>query len=410
MYSTKKMDSNSIYSKLATVPAPIKTWLGSDDIINDIDKMDSKFMIPKGSSDVIVKLIQMIQVKDMDPGYFSGELASTLKLDKNKATHITAEIKKTIFSPISKDLEEYGINISELDKFQMPVVKDLQTDGPTIISDINVSAPISVATATSQTLTTSHSLKGAAIPNSNSVPPAPKPNRLSDVGWSRSRTADPVVKLDITQPPKAVAGVANASASTPTPQRPPTTTPQPVVPTGANHALGEFERLNAMKKPSAGPAAAPIAPPAPSSPSEPAPFMLHEDTSFKAQIKNNDFSLPKPGAGSQMQMSAVKPQVPLKPAVLEFGTASNTAPKSPTAPSKVIHYTEFSSSLSSTPTANSGPRTVNQVMPGTQEPPTPTVPMPRPPMPPQPPRPPQALQAQSTTPTQQEKVIVKDFL
>jgi hypothetical protein len=136
------MDAKTLYAKLSAVPQPIKTWLGSDSIIAEIEKSEDQFTLPFGASATIAKLIQRIQIKDIGPEYFSGTLADELHLDKSKAVHITEEIKKEIFSPLRKDFLSYGIDIDRLDKFQMPAPNSSSgNDTPKIIQEAEATIP-----------------------------------------------------------------------------------------------------------------------------------------------------------------------------------------------------------------------------------------------------------------------------
>jgi hypothetical protein len=376
------MDNKTLYSKLAIVPRPIKIWLGSDPIIDYVNGMDDTFTLPRETSSVIKKILQEFITKGISPDYFSGELASELNLEKDKATHITAEIKKNVLFPIKQELTTYGINIDLLDKFQMPTAKPFVGDAPKMFQDIGPS------------VASLDSIKPAPLPVNKMAPPpgmaatipagtpvaipgfAPKPSKLSDVGWSKKQSVGPVVKLDISQAspttPAAISSVPQSSIVAPHPSAP-----------AMNNTMGEFERLNLMKK-------APGWVPTPIT--EPAPMILHEDTSFRAVVQNIGFRLSKPGEGAEIPMiPGSSPQAPARAAILELGNLDPTIPKPPTPPTKVVHYTEFQTSLSSVPTTTSGPRNISQVTP-----------LPMPPKPPTPPSP-------SSIP-QVEKVIVKDFL
>lgn len=245
---------------------------------------------------------------------------------------------------------------ADIDKVYSPLSKAEATStesSPKVLRDVNVS------------------LKPAIMPVTNApTAPAPKPSTLSDVGWSKSSPTGPGIKL----------------------------TPSPSTP--------------------AVPQVAAIPVPIPSSvpPAEPAPMILHEDTTFKAAEKNAGFTLSRPGSGAEVHMSQGATQAPTRPAVLEFGgVKAPAAPNKPSATpsSNAVHYTELKLSLSSVPTADTGPRSVSQI--GASVPvPTPPMPnsnaatVPRPPQiqqPLQPPKPPQISQN-----PQKDKPIVKDFL
>jgi hypothetical protein len=360
------MDTKTLYAKLATVPMPIKKWLGSDNVIDATDKMESQFILPTGSSGTIAKLIQKVQIKELHPDYFSGQLASELNLDRDKAIHITAELKRVAFLPIKNELSSYGIDVNLFDKFQMPDAK------PTVIEE----AP-----------------KIILNPPPGSSEPTKKPTTLSDVGWSRSSSAGPGIKL--TTEPAA---------------------PQPLRPSSGPAPVSSIQPLRAPSAPT------PV--PLPATPIEPAPIMLHEDTTFKAAGKNAGFTLTRPGSGAEVHMAPGVPQAPQKPAFLEFGGANNKpvapANKPTSVPSSgAIHYTELTLSLAAVPTANSGPRSVSQIVsPAPTQVPVPTppsAPTSRPPQAPiqtpaQPPRAPSAPMPTPPPAPPNSKPIVKDFL
>jgi hypothetical protein len=197
------MDTKTLYAKLATVPPQIKSWLSSEGIVDYVNNIDNQFILPRESSSIIKKISQRLLVKDLAPEYFAGELAMELKLDKDKAAHISSEIKKNIFFPQKAVLSNYGIDIDLLDKFQMPIIKPSVNNSPKILEDIEL-MPV--------------------------VPSTPKPTTLSDIGWSKQ----PVAASNI-----------GVSATIPTPASVPTPTPisprPPVVPVPKSAAAAVAE-------------------------------------------------------------------------------------------------------------------------------------------------------------------------
>jgi hypothetical protein len=338
------MDTQAIRTKLKLTPLPIRFWFASEDVSLLVQAINQHFNIPDKDTGVLPILLARLEAKDIAADYFAGELSIELNSDRDKALGISAEVKRTILDPIKKDFSDFGIDISLLDKFQIPAIEGLKPstpsgNSPKIIQDIGSLSssivpppstpkptPIATATATSQTIDGVATLKSTAIPNSNIVPTASsKTNRLSDIGWSRSRTADPVVKLDITQPPTSAPApkpMATPSAATPMQKQPQNISQQPAAP--AKPTLSEFDRLNAMKKVLTTPMATPPAiapaptPAVPTAPAEPAPFILHQDTSFTASTQNAAFKISTPQANADMHLSSFKPQSTVKPAVLEL--------------------------------------------------------------------------------------------
>jgi hypothetical protein len=345
------MDSKTFLSKIQVTPPTIRTWFASEEVSSMVRTINQHFNIQKADKTVIPKLLARLEVKDIEPDYFAGELSEELKLDRDKALGISSEIKRTILGPLGKEFSDFGINISLLDKFQIPAIKGLSPSAVSaaigalkIIQDANTAASSSIQ----------------------------KPATLSDIGWSK---------------------IPSAVSPTPTAQ------PASIIPT--------------PPRPATIPAPAPTAPAKPAEPA-PAPMMLHEDAIFKPAEKNEGFILPKPGAGVEMHMGTSAPQAPIRPAVLEFGGVKIPVPKPPTPTTGGAYRGEFGSSLSSTPVAGAGPRNVSQIMPVARVSvplpvPKPPVPITTPPTPPRP------LQAtihipQPPTPPQSPKPIVKDFL
>lgn len=110
--------------KLNKVPSEIKLWIGSDQAVEYIKSINQHFnLINKNQKNVIPQLILRLEIKDLEPQYFSGELSHKLGIDKDKAIIIVNEIRRIILNPIKKYLEDYDIDIGLLDKFEIPIVK-----------------------------------------------------------------------------------------------------------------------------------------------------------------------------------------------------------------------------------------------------------------------------------------------
>jgi hypothetical protein len=453
----KFMDTQSIRTKLKNTPTVIRLWFASEEVAAMVGAIDQHFHISEDRP-VIALLLARLEARDLSPDYFAGELAEMLKLERDKALTIAAEVRRVILEPIKKELSDFGVDISLLNKFEIPTIKNPApaTDaGPKILQDIGSSstpppppgmrpavplstpvpqAPKPSSTNRAATAATSFSATksplvsipaptGSAMPTPSSPAAAQaqkstssqKPSTMSDVGWSKTQSSGPVVKLDVSNlPPKAP---APGAAQAPVPQ--PSNTPQ--TPSSASHSeagsagtMGEFERLSMMKT---GPAAGGAHPAA----SEPAPVMLHQDTTFHAAEKNAGFTIPKSPTSAEISLAPGKPPAPPKAAVLELGISPGGAAKSPvqSGASHVVHYTNFKPSLSSSPTASSGPRDVSEITapssrPVSAPPPAPPIPRPAPPpLPPKPPAPPAPPQPPTTKPKDQQPgnggVIVKDF-
>lgn len=261
------MDSKTFLSKIQITPPPIRAWFASEEVSLMVRTINQHFNIQKADETIIPKLLARLEVKDIEPDYFAGELSEELKLDRDKALGISGEIKRTILGSLNKEFSGFGINISLLDKFQIPAIKGLSPStisvvvgAPKIIQDVSTAVPL----------------------------PAQKPVTFSDVGWS---------KMPTTAAPAPV-GQSSAPVVAPTLPRP-TTIPAPT-------------------------------PVAQAKPAELAPMMLHEDTTFKPAEKNEGFTLSKPSATAEMHMGVGMSQAPARPAVLEFGGMKIPVPKPPT--------------------------------------------------------------------------------
>jgi len=290
-----------------------------------VQAINQHFNIQEKDQTVLPILLARLEAKDLEPDYFAGELSEELKFERDKALGISAEIKRTVLGPIKKELSDIGVDISLLDKFQIPAIKGLSPSvvaaaaAPKMIQDVGPAASMPAA------------------------PAAPKPSTVSDIGWSK-KPAPPAVPIAPTIRPDAL----QVSWIVPTP------TPKPISSDAAAAAAAQ--------------------------PAEPAPVMLHQDTTFKAPEKNAGFTLTRPGSGAEVSLSqsGAGGQAPTRPAVLEFG--GSNAPAKPAAPAAgAVHYTEFAA----------GARNVSQVSPPSPSASPVPVPVPRPPQPPQMPQSPQ---------------------
>jgi hypothetical protein len=159
------MDSKTFLSKIQVTPPPIRTWFASEEVSLMVRTINQHFKIQKASETIIPKLLARLEVKDIEPDYFAGELSEELKLDRDKALGISSEIKRTILGSLNKEFSDFGIDVSLLDKFQIPIIKGLSPSAisaavgaPKIIQDVSTAVPLSIQ----------------------------KPITLSDIGWSKT--------------------------------------------------------------------------------------------------------------------------------------------------------------------------------------------------------------------------------
>ncbi len=284
---------------------------------------------------------------------------------------IADEINIKIFSPIKNELENNYHPLTSTTSDVRPLKIIPQTPGGELGANIAPPAP--------------------------PVPPVPQAPAAPTVGWSRSTSAQPVVKLTDARPPAAP---APAPMTSPTPSKlpsPASPAPKPAAPASQPGSMDEFERLAAQRR-GAGGAQGPGA-------AEPPPIMIHEYASSKVQSQAPDFRLELPSRPIDLGKRPAGP-APIKSAVLEFGATPVTAPKPGPATTRVVHYTDYKSPSPENPVtptappataATQGPRLTTEITgatsisaattspPATPKPPSPPKPM-QPPQP-QPPRP-----------------------
>ena len=391
--------------------------------------------IPEQMRYTVARISGYVLMGFIHPEDVSKELIDALKIDQRTASDVQAALIGRIFNPLREDIDKVYAPLSKTEMPQ-PISAKLPT-GPKIIQDIGAPAasvpppgmrpqipltsqppapkspsispnPPPVASFASPNAP-SVSMPGlaqaaAATPARSQNGPAtgsiaPKPVSVADVGWARTQSSGPVVKLDTSGiPPQA----PTAPQAQPHPNANEPTTAHLHSPSGA--PMGEIERMTMMKK-------APV----PVAATQPAPMMLHENTMSQADEKNAGFTIiPKSSANAEIPLPPGRtPNIP-RPAVLELGgvpsPGSATSPQAPTRPgdaSHVVHYTDFKSPLSSVPTMSSGPRAMNEI--------TAFAPAPNPPAPSQAP---QASPVPATAPVPvppkppvppQDPVIVKNF-
>lgn len=362
------MDTKILYAKLATVPPPIRTHLGSEETIDMLEKIERQFHLLAGSLGA-TKLIQKLQIKEIGPEYFAGELAAALKLEKNNALLVSGEIEKSIFMPIRKDFSDYGIDIDLLNKFQIPAIKSApasnvtQTSpapGPKIIAQgfeakLNASPavpkPVAITMPIISSIATSPKPQPTTPPTPPQAAPIAKPNQ--DKGWSKQGQQDPVVKL----------GIITPSIPKPTPATSIPVGPQPMTPMpNTGRSVSEFDRLDYENKgigvPPVKTTVTPIPPPPQFRPSEPkpqptsipipkpptaqpAPMMLHQVGSAPSETASR-FQVDQK---MQNQINSTVPPTSnpntAKPAVLEFAGDRPPAPAQPPKPQTKVIVKDF---------------------------------------------------------------------
>lgn len=121
------MTQEKIREKLRAVPEPIKIWFGSEEIVSHVREINEQLGLKEEKESIVPRLLFRLELKDLEPQFFSGELAQELGISKEKALTITTEVKETLLRPIQKQLSEYGIDIFLLNEFNIPLPRMKRT-------------------------------------------------------------------------------------------------------------------------------------------------------------------------------------------------------------------------------------------------------------------------------------------
>lgn len=406
------LTQDQVYERWDTLPLTLREALTSEVSSDYVWKVSESEHIPEEKIFGVGRAVSHVLYGFVHPEDLAEELRNDVGLGAPTATAIATSINQRIFAPIRSDLDK---SYQPLGKPPLKVMQDVGPapvpNGPQVISKIATGA----ATFGAVPLVTNQS-RPAPAP----IAPAAAPKPPSQAGWSRSTSAEPVVKLNqtVSPLPKPAAPTAASAQTT----RPGASLPM--------KGIGEFERMTIQKTPIPVPGKAPVA--TPTAPTGPAPVIIHEDASFKAAPKPADFHLSLPAD----QLAGGKSDTPARAqaVVLELGKNSMIQP--PTKPAaapttNTVHYTDYikqnpssaterkiteMTSAPITPPTSAPASPQNQFTPPSGKPmgmgtsfPTAQRPVVAAP-PPMPPKPPAAPQVQIQSPTQpQNKVIHVDY-
>lgn len=382
------MDTQAIRLKLKIIPLPIRIWFASEEVSSIIDTINQRFNIQEKDRVVLPTLLVRLEAKDLGPEYFTGELSSALTIDKNKALGISAEIKRLILDPVKNDFGNIGVDISLLDKFQVPIIKP---------PALNVS--------------TNENLK---INSNQTDVMTPKPAILSDIGWSKQPQTTPTAPAAITKTatPPPVPTPTPISVPVPKPIAPaPAPEPAPVM----LHQDTAFKPAEknvgfTLTKPQSGaemsfgksPAQTPIRPAVLEFGSSTGGANKPTPKPSVPEFKSAPITAPTASGGSRNISQITAPTAsPVPPPSPISAVPKPPAPPTPPKPSVIKNFTG-----GSIPTPPPVPRPPKTSV-------SPQMPIPQPPQPPKPPASPFASIPKPPappTPPQNNKAIVKDFL
>ena len=117
------MDTTTLQLKISSVLPTISDYLGSEGVIDLIGKINETFHISEKDSRIIPTLLLRLEIEDIEPQYFTGELAHQLNLERDKALAISEEIRRLILFPIAKEFTKINIDVNLLKSFEIPVIK-----------------------------------------------------------------------------------------------------------------------------------------------------------------------------------------------------------------------------------------------------------------------------------------------
>lgn len=397
--------------------------------VNDdfIRKLCESEHIPDDKQEIVFGATGCVLMGFLHPEDLAGEIQGAAGLNSQVANALASAINQRVFLPIRGDIDRVynpspgtGTNAGSTAMQGGPkIIQDIGS--PTTKPPVPITPPgppIPIPKVISQT--------GTPAPAKLNLTPLmaakPQPTAPPVAGWSRATQEQPVVKLSQSTMPGPQA--APRIPTTPPPQAPKT------VPIPIKGPVGEFERRSilsggaataptfgsATPKPAASaPAGAAPTPKSEVKPAELLPIIIHQDSSSTPQQTVPDFHFPLPSqimSGGRKDMGSS----PLKPAVLELGTAPAAQKSSGMASTRVVHYTEYKSPSPENPVLPKtppgppplqGPRQVTEVTAQNIAPPpipkpmavmTPPASPPMPPTPPMPPVPPPA-----------KKIVYKDY-
>jgi len=97
------------------LPRSIRSWIGSDKVVNAIDKLNRILGLQEERARIIPRLILRISTRDLHPAEFTEALSRELQIGLGAAKTIAAELKENILNPIEAALDEWGVDINLID-------------------------------------------------------------------------------------------------------------------------------------------------------------------------------------------------------------------------------------------------------------------------------------------------------
>ncbi len=114
------------------VPQEIKSWFGSEKMVELITIIINVFAIEEKDESVIPKILFAIELKRLAPKDLEREIADKLKFDVEKRNRLVSEIRNTLLVPIKNQLLDFGIDIDsgEITSFE---TKKIEPQTPQIV-------------------------------------------------------------------------------------------------------------------------------------------------------------------------------------------------------------------------------------------------------------------------------------
>ncbi len=124
------MDTTTISAAFQSLPAAIKDWLASEELVYKISDLESRFGIDYPKDTVIPDLILKLCTQVLDPRDFINELGLDLDISFQSATHLTQEIEDRCLKSIKSSLrQDVGVDLGQL-YFGQPAPRRVETRLP----------------------------------------------------------------------------------------------------------------------------------------------------------------------------------------------------------------------------------------------------------------------------------------
>lgn len=100
-----------IIEALQKVPTEIREWMGSDELTELNEHINSDLKLPEDKQWIVSYLLLRLQTKDLKPEDFYDTLIKNLEISDSDAKKTIKVIKETALNPIKTKLKDWGVEI-----------------------------------------------------------------------------------------------------------------------------------------------------------------------------------------------------------------------------------------------------------------------------------------------------------